>query len=60
MNQLNDHDFYLVRAQASRKLARQAVDPAIAAIHFELASRYDGIVIELEQNGIIRTGVQFA
>lgn len=51
VNQLNHHDYYLTRAQASRALSHQASNPKIAAIHSELASRYDSLVAQFEQPG---------
>ena len=50
MDQLNHQDYYLTRAKASRELAEQAADPAIAGIHSEMASRYDEMVARLERN----------
>lgn len=50
MDQLNHRDYYLTRAQASRDLAEQAANPAIAAIHSEMANRYDDMVIQLGRN----------
>ena len=44
MNQPDYQDYYLSRAAASRSLARRASDPMIAAIHAELADRYDVLV----------------
>lgn len=42
MDQLN-HDYYTARAVFSRELAQRAASPNVAAIHQELASRYDSI-----------------
>lgn len=50
MDQLNHQDYYLTRAKASRELAQQALNPAIAGIHSEMASRYDDMVAQLERN----------
>ncbi len=49
MNQLNHHDYYLARAEASRGLAHRAADPMIASIHFELATRYDSVAARLDR-----------
>ncbi len=46
MNQPNYQDYYMSRAAASRNLAQRATDPMIAAIHAELAARYDVLVAE--------------
>jgi hypothetical protein len=40
MTNLSDPDFYQRREQEERKLAEQAHDPAIAAIHLDLAKAY--------------------
>lgn len=48
MNQLNDRDYYARRAATARNLAQRAADPAIAAIHAELAHRYDLLVAQPE------------
>ena len=39
----NDRSYYLARAEQSRSLAARAVSPAIAAIHDDLARRYDAL-----------------
>lgn len=36
-----DRDYYEQRSAKSRELAAKAVDPKIAAIHLEMAERYD-------------------
>jgi hypothetical protein len=41
LNELMDRTYYAARALASRNLARQAANPAIAAIHADLAGRYE-------------------
>ncbi len=46
MNQPNYQDYYISRAAASRSLAQRAADPMIAAIHAELADRYDVLVAQ--------------
>ena len=37
----NHRDYYLARAATSRSQAARAVDPKIAAIHAEFATRYE-------------------
>lgn len=58
MDQLNHQDYYFTRAKASRELAQQAVNPAIAAIHSELATRYDDMVARLQPNDGIGRSAQ--
>jgi hypothetical protein len=41
MNLLNHKSYYTTRAQHSRELANRAISPPIAAIHLELAEKYD-------------------
>lgn len=41
MKRLSDRAYYAVRAASARDNARQARDLAIAAIHADLAARYD-------------------
>lgn len=36
----NDQSYFAARAEQERRLARQAADAKIAALHSELASRY--------------------
>lgn len=48
MNQPNHQDYYVARAASSRGLAERAADPMIAAIHAELASRYDLLAAQPE------------
>lgn len=40
MSVLNFREYYLARAETSRRLAEQAASPNVAAIHAELAERY--------------------
>lgn len=49
MNQLNHQNYYRERAKASRDLAEQAANPAIAAIHSEFAARYDKMAAQSEK-----------
>lgn len=41
MTELNNHDYYMRRAQHSRHLAECAANPSIARIHLEMAARYE-------------------
>ena len=54
MDQSNHPSYYRTRAETSRELAQRAVHPSIAAIHSELATRYETLVTELEQDGIAK------
>ncbi|MFV0625189.1 hypothetical protein ACBY01_14415 [Sphingomonas sp. ac-8] len=49
MNELNNHDYYLRRAQHSRQLADNAASPAIARIHQEMATRYEELAAATRQ-----------
>lgn len=49
MDQLDNHDYYLARAGTARKLAQRAASASVAAIHADLASRYEATVAELER-----------
>jgi hypothetical protein len=44
MTYVNNPDYYRLREASSRRLANQALDPAIRAIHLEMAQRYAAIV----------------
>ncbi len=46
MDQRNHHEYYIARAEACRQLAERAVSPAIAAIHAELATRYEEVAVQ--------------
>ena len=48
MDQLNTYDYYVMRAEHSRELAQRAASRPIAALHNELADRYDDLVAEIE------------
>lgn len=41
MTQLNNREYYVARAEASRAFALNADDAQIAKIHTEFADRYD-------------------
>ena len=58
MNQQNHHDYYRTRATTSRTLAQRAADPDIAAIHAELANRYEAMAAQMEQQEGNRDGAQ--
>jgi hypothetical protein len=40
MPSANDKTYYAARAEQERRMAREAADKKIAALHSELASRY--------------------
>ena len=40
MSEARDRSYYSSRAEQENELGEQAADPAVAAIHFELADRY--------------------
>lgn len=46
MTELNSKEYYLSREQQERKLADEATDPAIAAIHRDMAERYGELATE--------------
>lgn len=48
MNQQNHQEYYVERAATSRQLAQRAADPAIAAIHIDLATRYEALAGQSE------------
>ena len=54
MDEFNNHRYYLTRANAARELARRAADPAIAAIHRDMANRYETTAAQIGQ-GVTRT-----
>jgi hypothetical protein len=43
MNDIDIRDYYVGRAEAARRMAEQAASPNIAAIHLELADRYEAV-----------------
>lgn len=53
MNEPNNRSYYACRAEASRALAERAVNPEIAAIHTELATRYEALVIETQRTDML-------
>lgn len=54
-----NQEHYAARAAAARNMARRAATPAVAAIHAELASRYEQLASRPDRNNeIILTGVQ--
>lgn len=54
MNESNNQDYYEVRAATSRRLAAKATSPAIAAIHEELARRYEFLAEQLHPPIMVR------
>lgn len=52
MQHLNHQDYYLARAKAAHEAARRAVNPAIAAIHLDMADRYERAVSELQDTAL--------
>jgi hypothetical protein len=54
MPDLNDGAYYKARASQARALAEAAVDPAIAAIHRNMAVSYDELAERTDANE--RTG----
>ncbi len=56
MSQSNHQDYYIARAANSRDLARRAADPAIAAIHTNLAMRYDLLAAAPDQKSVVTLG----
>ena len=49
MDEFNNHGYYLARASAARELAQRAANPDIAAIHREMASRYEITAAQIGQ-----------
>jgi hypothetical protein len=49
LDHFDSMEYYVARAYASRDLAKMATRPAIAAIHLELANRYDSAVRQLQR-----------
>jgi hypothetical protein len=45
----NDTEYFRKRAVAERTLAVTASDPAVAAIHIQLAERYEALVSETKR-----------
>jgi hypothetical protein len=43
MNRMNDQRYYHARAAMSRDQAERAVDSKVAAIHLDMAGRYDDL-----------------
>lgn len=46
MDQLNHQEYFRSRAATSRELAERAASPKVAAIHQELAMRYETLSVE--------------
>lgn len=49
MKYQNHQDYYVARAAKSRDQAERAADPAVAAIHNELAKRYETLAVHFHQ-----------
>lgn len=56
MNQSNHREYYVARAASSRELAQRAADPAIAAIHVDLAERYEVLAADQPEMPASATG----
>lgn len=50
MTELNHQEYYVSRATSCRQMASQAIDPMIAAIHTDLAARYERLAAEPRSN----------
>jgi hypothetical protein len=50
MIERNNLEYYVNRAISCRQLAERATDPAIAAIHVDLATRYESLAAEPRSN----------
>lgn len=46
MSDDNDLDYYRERERTARRQAAEATDPAIAAIHTDMAKRYAALIAE--------------
>ena len=61
VNQPDHRDYYIGRAAASRQLAQRAANPAIAAIHTDLAIRYERLAAQSDGTiDVAMAGVQAA
>ncbi len=56
MSARNDQSYYAMRAEQERCLAEEATDPKIAALHRELASRYEELARDQSTVQHLRTG----
>jgi hypothetical protein len=50
MTERHYYEYYVSRATSCRRLAERASDPSIAAIHIDLATRYDRLAAEHSSN----------
>ena len=50
MNDLNSREYYLGRERQERRLADDATDATIAAIHRDMAERYRELAVEATGN----------
>jgi hypothetical protein len=57
MSKRNDDTYFATRAQQERRMAEEATDARIAALHWELASRYEELAGERDSSvRELRTG----
>jgi hypothetical protein len=47
---MSDDEYYAKRAATERRMAEAATDPKIAALHWELASLYEKLVSQRQDN----------
>lgn len=52
----NDLEYYRLRAAEERARAKAAADHNVAAIHNQLADKYDTLAKQAEQGPTLRTG----
>lgn len=45
----DDQYYYVARSEISLDMARRAASPAVAAIHAELASRYNSLAMQVAE-----------
>lgn len=56
MSRICDRDYYASRAANAREMEKRAISPSVAAIHAELARRYDFMAsLSLEKAEAIMT-----
>ena len=51
---VNTQGYYELRARKARELAEAAIDPKIAAIHSEMADRYDVLATGIRPRATLR------
>lgn len=52
----NDFEYYRLRAAEERARGKVAADKNVAAIHIQLAEKYDTLAKQAEQGQTLRTG----